>query len=81
MTGPLVTINTYIAILHASLKTSFKDMMCSFYKFNHTYIAIWQYIVIHSKAIRNMAMTHVVASLTASHEYSHLFTIFSLKAH
>ena len=26
-------------------------------------IAIQQYIAIHSKAIRNMAMTHIVASL------------------
>ena len=29
-------------------------------------IAIWQYIAIHSNAIRNMALTHIVSPLVAT---------------
>ena len=32
-------------------------------------IAIWQYIAIHSKAICNMVLTHIVASLVCSGDY------------
>ena len=60
MTEPLVTKN--IQYNFTFLLASFKEMICSFISLT-TYCNIWQYIAIHSKAICNMALTHIVTSL------------------
>ena len=49
-----VDIATYQS-MHRYTLIRFKDMMSN--------IAIWQYIAIHSKAICNTVLTHIVASL------------------
>ena len=61
----------HIKLLPSKLIITYKNdwascnQICSFSKFiiNHIHIAIRQYIAIHSKAICNVALTHIVTPL------------------
>ena len=58
------TLYTVIQGVHSFLycQNPYSHMKCLYTKIQSN-IAIWQYIAIHSNAIRNMALTHIVSPL------------------
>ena len=85
MTGPLETWITHLSFLcfctviqgvysFLYCQNPYFHMKCLFTKIQSN-IAIWQYIAIHSNAIRNMASTHIVSPLMHSYTSTDIITI------